>query len=122
LVELILSREQRVAIYEFTHDAAYCPQVNLLTVFASDQKLRRPVPSCCHIICQTTFLLFSNLTGETKITDFEAAVSTDEQILGFDISVYYVLLVEVGEAFEELKNNGTYKWKGQTLGRFLKHL
>lgn len=101
LVEFIFSWEERVPIDEFTHDACYCPYVDLLSIVSSHQQLRRPIPPGGHVVGEAFLFLFQ-LPGEPEVTDFESVVLPYQEILGLDVAMDDVLGVEVGESFEEL--------------------
>lgn len=64
------------------------------------QQLGRPVPQGHDLIGEHVFLPY--LPAEPKIGQFDFSLVIEEDIGGLDVPVEYFVLVEVGDALEEL--------------------
>ena len=84
LIDVIFSREQRLALQHLCEDASRAPDVNLhIVLLPSEHDLRRSVVSCGDISGHLGILD----TRETEIADLQVAVLVYEDVAGLEISV-----------------------------------
>lgn len=73
LVKLVFPREKRITIYELAQNTAYSPNIYFFSIDSPNQKFRRPIPSCCHIVSESLSPFFY-LPREAKIANLEAMI------------------------------------------------
>jgi hypothetical protein len=84
LIDVVLSREQRLAFQHLCKDAARTPDINLnIILLPCEHNLRGSVVSRGDI---TGHLGILN-TGQTKVADLEIAVLIDEDVAGLEIAM-----------------------------------
>ena len=84
LVDMILSREQRLAFQHLCKNASRTPDINLhIILLPCKHNLGCSVVSCRDISGHLRVLN----TGETEVADLEVAVLVDEDIAGLEITV-----------------------------------
>lgn len=102
LVNLRVSREQRLACAHLGEDAADRPHVDTSRVLATtEQNLWSTVPQSNNLmsVCAQRD---AKGAGETKIGQLEVALTIDQQVLRFQIAVQDPVTVAVANAFAQL--------------------
>jgi hypothetical protein len=101
----IFARKQRLATQHLCKDTTDTPDVNRLGVLLERKHdLRSSVPSCCHIFCHEARVVIGGCrrTSETKVADFQIAVSVQEEVGWLQISVEDVCRVHRFQGAESL--------------------
>ena len=87
LVNLTVSTEKGLFLYQFSEDTANCPNINSKTVlFLSKQNFRSTIPESLNLMSEG-FNGKRESTSESEICDFESASSVNEKILRLKISM-----------------------------------
>ena len=82
--------------------------------------LRSPIPASGDVFSHVTCVLLGVLretSGKTEIANLELAISVDEQISGFQVSVQDVRRMDVLETTKDLVDEGLEMGVGQGLPR-----
>ena len=87
LVHLRISREHRLAIGDFPHNASNGPNIDRKGVRSrAEEKFRRAVPSRGHIIREN--ISFFNNASESEVTKLEDfSFDVNEKVFWFDVSM-----------------------------------
>lgn len=103
LVDLRVAWEERFPSCHFGEDATDAPHVNTSAVLpAAEENLRRAIPESDDFV-RVRAERDSECACEAEISDFEIAVSVDEQVLWFEITMEHTMRVTVTNALEKLK-------------------
>lgn len=102
LIQLILSWKHGISIYQLPKNATDRPQIYFLPIRCPDQQLRRPIPSCGHIIGKLFVTALPDLPSKAKIANLQFLLITYQQVLRFDIAVQHVLTVHVRQSLQQL--------------------
>ena len=101
LVQVILSREKRLPVYHFSHDAANRPNIDgFVVVISANQKFGRSVPAGGHVVGHDP--VGGHSPGESQVAYLNSRLLPDEDIFGLNVPVDGVDAVHVGDALEEL--------------------
>jgi hypothetical protein len=99
LVELILSREERISVDQLSHDAPGRPEIHFSSIGHSHEQFRRTVPPGGHVISEFLVSL-GRLPCEAKVADLQLLAVTDQQVLGLDVAVQQVVGVHVRQSLQ----------------------
>lgn len=101
LVQVILSREKRLPIDHFSHDAANRPDIDgFVVVIPANQQFGGTVPPGGHVVGHDP--VGGHGPGKSQVAYFNSRLLSNEDIFGLDIPVDGVDAVHVGDALEEL--------------------
>lgn len=78
LIDLRFTREKRITISDFSHDATDSPDVDLFAVHVTQEELGGTIPSRCYVVRKLGAGL-AELSCESEITDLQLiALRVDE--------------------------------------------
>jgi hypothetical protein len=103
LVDLWLTREERLTVSDLAHDAASRPNVNFFTVVWRQKQFRRSVPPSRHVISETSARFWIQNAGKTKVANFKfLSLGVNQQVFWLDVTVDHVVTMTVLNRFENL--------------------
>lgn len=120
LVDFVLAWEHRLAVHKLPKNTTDGPQINLLAVARSYEKLRRPVPPRSNVIGEF-FTLFRSFEWpcKTEIAYLEHFLFADEKVLGLDVTVHKVERMHVGKSLDQLVHERTDEFRFESRRRLL---
>jgi hypothetical protein len=117
LIKLIFSRKHRITIYQLSHYATDCPEINLARVARPNKQLRWTIPPCCYIISKLFFALRTlYLPSESEITNLELPSITDKQILRFYVPMHQLKRMHICQTLEQLIHKTPNKLRLKPIG------
>jgi hypothetical protein len=104
-IELVHFRqpgEQGLTVRKLTHNAPYGPYVDRFRVVITNEKLWRPIPPCCDIVCHLYItLVLREVPSKSKIAKLEeVGLRAYEQILRLDVPMNDVIVMAVVNSLE----------------------
>lgn len=101
LIEIILSRKQRLSIYNFSHHTANGPDIDRpIVIIPANQQLRRPIPPRRHIIRHD--LIIGNAPREAQVTDLDCSCLANQYIFWFDITMDDVDTMHIRDTLKKM--------------------
>jgi len=92
LVDVVFSREQRLALEHLGEDASCTPDIHLdIVLLPCEHDFWRSVVSGRNVSCHLGVLY----TSETEVADLEIAVLVDENVAGLQVTMYDTSGVDV---------------------------
>lgn len=115
----VLAGEKGLATQHLCEDTSHRPHINGLGVLLESQhNFGRTVPTRGNIFCHEArvVLLRRSRTSQTKVADFQIAVSVEEQVRGLEIAVEHVGRVHGLESAQGLVDEVLAVVVGEVLG------